>query len=314
MMFGWKYLFTLFFLCLLTVVCGRNNNDVRIVSLSTTHSEILLELGVKDQLVGVDMYVELTNPEGTQRIDAFLVSSEDVLRLSPTHVIMAFPNDRLMEDLTRSNIEVHFFPPAINLEEVYGQIISTSKIVNKEEKAEKIILQMKEEVELILKEIEPTGKRIYHELGYSYGIYSANENSLIGSFYKNLGFINIVSGISSNHKDGYPEIPEDIIIQKDPEIIVIGHRETLNNEIENRPSWRRISAVRENKIFYIDENLANNWGISSVELLRTIAKETEVLLPKQEKKVDSNIWQIYIVVIAVLVLIMRRGVTIKEKM
>ena len=90
-------------------------------------------------------------------------------------------------------------------------------------------------------------------------------------------------------------------------------RETLNNEIENRPSWRRISAVRENKIFYINENLANNWGISSVELLRTIAKETEVLLPKQEKKVDSNIWQIYIVVIAALVLIMRRGVTIKEK-
>ena len=32
--------------------------------------------------------------------------------------------------------------------------------------------------------------------------------------------------------------------------------ETLNNEIENRPSWRRISAVRENKIFYIDEHLS----------------------------------------------------------
>ena len=314
MMFKWKYSPLLFFICLLLVSCGENNYDTRIVSLSTTHSEILIELEAEEKLVAVDMYVEIKKSQNIQRIDAFLVSLDEVLQLRPTHVIMAFPNDELSKELVRRNIQVYLFPPAINLEEVYGQIISISKIVNKEKKAEKIILQMKEEVELILKEIEPSGKRIYHELGYSYGIYSANDNSLIGSFYKNLGFINIVSGISSNHKDGYPEIPEDIIIQKDPEIIVIGHRETLNNEIENRPSWRRISAVRENKIFYIDENLANNWGISSVELLRTIAKETEVLLPKQEKKVDSNIWQIYIVVIAALVLIMRRGVTIKEKM
>ena len=313
MMFKWKYSPLLFFICLLLVACGENNYDTRIVSLSTTHSEILIELEAEEKLVAVDMYVEIKKSQNIQRIDAFLVSLDEVLQLRPTHVIMAFPNDELSKELVRRNIQVYLFPPAINLEEVYGQIISISKIVNKEKKAEKIILQMKEEVELILKEIEPSGKRIYHELGYSYGIYSANDNSLIGSFYKNLGFINIVSGISSNHKDGYPEIPEDIIIQKDPEIIVIGHRETLNNEIENRPSWRRISAVRENKIFYIDENLANNWGISSVELLRTIAKETEVLLPKQEKKVDSNIWQIYIVVIAALVLIIRRGVTIKEK-
>ena len=98
-----------------------------------------------------------------------------------------------------------------------------------------------------------------------------------------------------------------------PEIIIVGHRETLKNEIENRPSWGRISAVKENKIFYIDENLANNWGISSVDLLRTIAIETEVLPPRQEKKVGSDIQQFYIVVIAVLVLIMRRKLIIKEK-
>jgi iron complex transport system substrate-binding protein len=309
----WKYLVPFFFICLLTVACGGNNNNIRIISLSTTHSEILLELGANKQLVAVDMYVELKNSEDIQRIDAFLVNSEEVLRLRPTHIIMAFPNDKLREDLERRNIKVLTFPPARNLEEVYSQIISISIIVKEEEKAKKIVSEMKEEIELIIKEIKPSGKRIYHELGYAYGIYSVNENSLIGSFYETLGFNNILTGTDSKYNDGYPEVSEDIIIQKNPEIIIVGHRETLKNEIENRPSWGRISAVKENKIFYIDENLANNWGISSVDLLRTIAIETEVLPPRQEKKVDSDIQQFYIVVITVLVLIMRRKLIIKEK-
>jgi len=308
----WKYSVS-FVLILLTASCGSNNSGIRIVSLSTTHSETLLELGASEKLVAIDMYVEMKNSEDIQRIDAFLVNTEDILQLRPTHVIMAFPNDKLKKDLERRNIKVLIFPPARNLEEVYSQISSISKLVKAEEKAEKIVSKMKEEVELITKEIKPTGKRIYHELGYTYGIYSVNEKSLIGSFYETLGFNNIITGTNTKNNDGYPEVSEYIIIQKNPEIIIVGHRETLKNEIENRPSWGRISAVIENKIFYIDENLANNWGISSVELLRTIAIETEVLSPMQKKKVDSNFHQIYIVVIAVLVLIMRRKGIIKEK-
>jgi ABC-type Fe3+-hydroxamate transport system substrate-binding protein len=302
-----------FLLILLTAACGSNNSGIRIVSLSTTHSETLLELGASKKLVAVDMYVEMKNSEDIQRIDAFLVNTEDILQLRPTHVIMAFPNDKLRKDLERRNIKVLIFPPARNLEEVYSQISSISELVKAEEKAEKIVSEMKEEADLITKEIKPTGKRIYHELGYTYGIYSVNEKSLIGSFYETLGFNNIITGDNTKNNDGYPKVPEYIIIQKNPEIIIVGHRETLRNEIENRPSWGRISAVIENKIFYIDENLANNWGISSVELLRTIAIETEVLSPRQEKKVDINFQQIYIVVIAVLVLIMRRKGIIKEK-
>ena len=312
MMSKWKYSVP-FLLILLTASCGSNNSGIRIVSLSTTHSETLLELGASKKLVAVDMYVEMKNSEDIQRIDSFLVNTEDILQLRPTHVIMAFPNDKLRKDLERRNIKVLIFPPARNLEEVYSQISSISELVKAEEKAEKIVSEMKEEVDLITKEIKPTGKRIYHELGYTYGIYSVNEKSLIGSFYATLGFNNIITGDNTRNNDGYPEVPEYIIIQKNPEIIIVGHRETLKNEIENRPSWGRISAVIENKIFYIDENLANNWGISSVELLRTIAIETEVLSPRQEKKVDSNFQQIYIVVIAVLVLIMRRKGIIKEK-
>jgi len=313
MMSKWKYARLSFFIFLLSAACGGNNHDIRIVSLSTTHSEILVELEAEERLVAVDMYTELKNSENIQRVDAFLVSLDEVLQLRPTHVIMAFPNDKLRKELIRRNIQVHLFPPASNLEAVYSQIIAVSIIVGEEEKAGKIVSQMKEEVGIIIKEIKPSGKRIYHELGYSYGIYSVNDNSLVGSFYKVLGYRNIITGISSKNKDGYPQVLEEVVIQKDPEIIVIGHRDTLRNEIGNRPSWKGITAVREGKIFYIDENLANNWGVSSVELLRTIAIETGALVPSQEKNEDSNIWQIYIVVIPSLMLIMRRKVIIKEK-
>ena len=107
----WKYSVP-FLLILLTAACGSNNSGIRIVSLSTTHSETLLELGASKKLVAVDMYVEMKNSEDIQRIDAFLVNTEDILQLRPTHVIMAFPNDKLRKDLERRNIKVLIFPPA----------------------------------------------------------------------------------------------------------------------------------------------------------------------------------------------------------
>lgn len=300
----WKPLLPLF--CLLAVACGGDSKDIRIVSLSTTHSETLVELGAEEKIIAVDMYVELNGLKDIQRIDSFTVTSEEVISLRPTHVIMAFPNEKLKNVLEKNSIDSLFLPPANNLDEVYSQIVSVSRIIGEEKKAEKLISQMKEDAENLLKEIKPSEKRIYHELGYAYGIYSANENSLIGSFYKILGYKNIVSGIPSKNEDGYPQVIEELIIKKNPEIIIVGHRETLRNEIDNRPSWKNISAVKEGKIVYLDENLANNWGVSSVELLQTIAIETGLIIPKQEASVGIKIWQLYIVVILVLVLIMRR--------
>jgi iron complex transport system substrate-binding protein len=304
-MYKWKYLKTFILTSLVLTSCGSNNTNLRIVSLSTTHSEILLGLGAEDIVVGVDMFVVLDNSNSIQRIDSFKNSIEDILSLQPTHVLMAFPNDELRKELLNNNVQTLLLLPARNIEDVYRQIILISELVEKQEKALEIVSIMKKEMELIIRDSEPNGKRIYHELGYSYGIYSVNINSLVGSFYEILGFRNIANNIPSKFGGGYPEVQEETILARDPEIIILGHKEALNSDPRNRPNWRSISAVQTDDILYLDENLANNWGIYSVELLRTIAVETEVLVLKQNKITNKDYWHIYIFTIPILLLIMK---------
>ena len=311
-MYKWKYLKTFIFSSLVLISCGGNDTNLRIVSLSTTHSEILLGLEVEDIVVGVDMFVALDNPYSIQRIDSFKNSIEDILSLQPTHVIMAFPNNELRKELLNNNVQSLLLLPARNIEDVYSQIILISELVEKQEKAQEIVSLMKEEMELIIRDSQPNGKRIYHELGYSYGIYSVNKNSMLGSFYETLGFRNITNNIPSKYGGGYPEVQEAIILERDPEIIILGHQESLNSHPRNRPNWINVSAVQTGDILYLDENLANNWGISSVELLRTIAVETGVLVLKQDKSTNTDYWYIYIFTIPILLLIMKAKRKTKE--
>ena len=175
-------------------------------------------------------------------------------------------------------------------------------MVNKEREAQNIVEKMKKKNLEVISMVKPSGKRIYHELGYSYGIYSLNENSLLGSFYRELGFVNIVDEI--NNQDQYPKIEESLIIEKDPELIIVGHKESFDSRLENRPNWSNISAVKNEKIIYLEENLANNWGTSSVDLLEEIAKQTGAIEKEENNTKQTFYWWFYIVVIISSVLIM----------
>ena len=301
---------------LMTLVLGiffldSQENNPRIVSLSTTHSEILLELGAHKYLAAVDKHVSKEGLKNIKRVDSYIVNTDEILSLQPTHIILAFKNEELEQIFSGSDTDLILLPPAKNLNEVYDQILTLSKLVNKERVAQNIVEKMKKRKFEIMSIVKPSGKRIYHELGYSYGIYSPNKNSLLGSFYRELGFVNVVDDI--NTQEEYPKIEEALIIKQNPEIIIVGHKEGVGSRVENRPSWSNISAVKNQKIIYLEENLANNWGVSSVDLLEEIATETDLIQKGENKEIDILYWLFYIVVIIFSVLIMNnRTRKIKE--
>ena len=301
-----RKIFLLMVFVLATFFLENQENKPRIVSLSTTHSEILLELGAHNYLTAVDKYVSKGRFKNIKRVDSYIVNTEEILSLKPTHVIIAFKNEELEQIFLGSDIDLIFLPPAKNLNEVYDQILTLSKLVNKERAAQNIVEKMKKKKFEIISSVKPNRKRIYHELGYSYGIYSLNKNSLLGSFYTELGFVNIVDSV--NTQEEYPKIEESLIIEKNPEIIIVGHKDGVGSRVENRPSWSNISAVKNKKIIYLEENLANNWGISSVDLLEDIATQTGLIQAVKNKKRDSLHWMFYIVVIISSMLIMNNRI------
>ena len=66
----------------------ESSTEQRVVSLSTTHTEIIQTLGGENLLVGIDSFSESELP--IEKIDAFTVTADELVNLNPDLVIVAF--------------------------------------------------------------------------------------------------------------------------------------------------------------------------------------------------------------------------------
>ena len=287
----------LILLALLVSTCSnqtQENNEMKIISLSTTHTEIIQSLEAENTLVGVDAFSEVDFP--VEIIDAYTVTAEELVPLNPDIVIIAFDFNGIVEGLKAQEINYVLLPPAKNLDDVYAQISTIGDIVNKKNEASSTIRDMKLEINRIINNSNYQDVNVYHEIGYSYGIYSVNSESLIGEIYNLLGVTNIANSEEDPYGSGYPALTEEMVIESDPDFIVVGHSDYLNKDLSIRDGWGDISAVQNSRVVFLDDTLASNWGTTTLQLV-------EVLAATFEESVETNQYSDYLLLVSLLFLV-----------
>ncbi len=287
----------LIFLALLVSMCSnqaQENDEIKIISLSTTHTEIIQSLGAENTLVGVDAFSEVDSP--VEVIDAYTVTAEELVPLNPDVVIIAFDFNGIVEGLEAQEINYVLLPPARNLDDVYAQITNIGEMVNKKSEASSTIRDMKLEINRIINNSNYQDITVYHEIGYTYGIYSVNSESLIGEIYNLLGVTNISNSEEDPYGSGYPALSEEMVIESNPDFIVVGHSDYLNKDLSIRDGWSDISAVQNSRVFFLDDTLASNWGTTTLQLV-------EVLAATFEESVETNPYSDYLLLVSLLFLV-----------
>ena len=287
----------LIFLALLVSMCSnqtQENDEIKIISLSTTHTEIIQSLGAENTLVGVDAFSEVDFP--VEVIDAYTVTAEELVPLNPDVVIIAFDFNGIVEGLEAQEINYVLLPPARNLDDVYAQITNIGEMVNKKSEASSTIRDMKLEINRIINNSNYQDITVYHEIGYSYGIYSVNSESLIGEIYNLLGVTNIANSEEDPYGSGYPALSEEMVIESNPNFIVVGHSDYLNKDLSIRDGWSDISAVQNSRVFFLDDTLASNWGTTTLQLV-------EVLAATFEESAETNPYSDYLLLVSLLFLV-----------
>ena len=296
----------LIFLALLVSMCSnqaQENDEIKIISLSTTHTEIIQSLGAENTLVGVDAFSEVDFP--VEVIDAYTVTAEELVPLNPDVVIIAFDFNGIVEGLEAQEINYVLLPPARNLDDVYAQITNIGEMVNKKSEASSTIRDMKLEINRIINNSNYQDITVYHEIGYSYGIYSVNSESLIGEIYNLLGVTNIANSEEDPYGSGYPALSEEMVIESNPDFIVVGHSDYLNKDLSIRGGWSDISAVQNSRVFFVDDTLASNWGTTTLQLV-------EVLAATFEESVETNQYSDYLLLVSLLFLVIMLFVFIQN--
>ena len=287
----------LIFLALLVSMCSnqaQENDEIKIISLSTTHTEIIQSLGAENTLVGVDAFSEVDFP--VEVIDAYTVTAEELVPLNPDVVIIAFDFNGIVEGLEAQEINYVLLPPARNLDDVYAQITNIGEMVNKKSEASSTIRDMKLEINRIINKYNYQDITVYHEIGYTYGIYSVNSEALVGEIYNLLGVTNIANSEEDPYGSGYPALSEEMVIESNPDFIVVGHSDYLNKDLSIRGGWSDISAVQNSRVFFVDDTLASNWGTTTLQLV-------EVLAATFEESVETNQYSDYLLLVSLLFLV-----------
>ena len=112
--------------------------------------------------------------------------------------------------------------------------------------------------------------------------------------------VDLWGGIANSEEDpygsGYPALTEEMVIESNPDYIVVGHSDYLNKDLSIREGWGNITAVENSNIFFLEETLASNWGTTTVQLVEEISLTFE-------ESVQTNPYSDYLLLISLLVLV-----------
>lgn len=219
--------------------------DVRIVSLAPNLTEILFELGVGEQVVGVTKY--FTDSSREQQIeeigDFFNPNLEKIVSLKPSLVIAEhWPSSRTVPRLREFGLPVLETISPTSLEEIYQIIREVGKVVDRSQPAEALIQSMKKRLRVVKERAVQLSDRpsIYIEVDLP--TWTIGKRSFITEAFHLCGARNLFDDVDKRAL----QASKETIIDRNPDIILT--YTVSASLISQRPGWDQIKAVQNGRI------------------------------------------------------------------
>ncbi len=248
----------------------------RIISLAPNITEILFALDLGDRIVGVTRYCDYPREALAKEKIGGLVDPnlEKIKSLDPDLVIGFRGNPlRLIERLSRLKTPVFVLEMGSNFESIFGLIETVGKITKTERKAEALINSMKEKyqkLQLTLQSVTHKPK-VFLSL-HGRGLWTCGQESFLHDLLIKAKGENIAGRVSRR----YMNYNREQLIHDDPEIIIV--LAISKKEFVQTRDWLRrgshlesLRAVREDRIYFLDANLATRPGPRLIDALAQLA-------------------------------------------
>ncbi|WP_018909097.1 ABC transporter substrate-binding protein [Salinispora arenicola] len=250
----------------------------KIVSLSPTATEMLFAIGAGPQVTAADD--NSNHPAEAPRTDlsGFQPNAEAIAAKDPDLVVIASDRNKVVDQLTKLKIPVFLTPAAVTLDDTYRQLTELGTLTGHLTEAADVVTGMKDDIAKLVADLPQRAEKLtyFHEL--SPDLYTATSKTFIGSLYTLVGLENIADPADADGESGgYPQLSEEIIVEANPDFVFLADTKCCQQSVETvqaRPGWATITAVRENQIVALDDDIASRWGPRVVDLLRTIIDAT----------------------------------------
>ncbi len=255
----------------------------RIVSLSPTATEMLFAIGAGPQVVAVDDQSNYPAQAPVTKLSGFEPNLEAIAGYRPDLVIAASDTGDLAKGLGTLHIPVLIQEAAATLADSYAQLHALGVATGHLDGASRTIDTMQRDIRSIVSSTPKPNATlsVYHELDDTY--YSATSETFIGRVYRAFGLKNIADQAKGAAGD-YPQLSSEFIVSADPDLIFLADTKCCHQtaaSVAKRPGWSSISAVRNDHVVPVDDDIASRWGPRVVDFYRTVAREVTALEQSQ---------------------------------
>ena len=218
----------------------------RIVVMLPSATETVCALGACDKIVATDNYSNW--PEAVKKLPKagglYDPNVELIVSLKPDLVI-ASKYGKLVDRLEKAGIPAYAVKTE-TFEDIFETARKLGLVLNREAQAEALVARIQSEVYRLesMAAKAKTRPTVYYEIDAT--PYTVGPDSFIGVLIRKARGENIVPpelGL-------FPKISPEFVVEKDPEVIVLGDAPYgVNLEaLKKRPGWAKIRAVREGRV------------------------------------------------------------------
>jgi len=238
-------------------------------------TEILFALGLGEKVVGVSDYCDYPE-EATSKPSVgnyFNPSIENIVALDPD-LVLTDGHSESVKQLDSLGIDYLVLQPK-DLDGIFKDIELVGKVTGTEGRARKLVKDMKEDISRVLNQVKDAPRvRVFYVIDATdpNNPWTAGPGSFIDSLITMAGGENMAAEAMS----AYVQFSIEGVVSSDPEIIILpakhGTAFTSPEVLKEHPTWREVTAVKQDRICIIDGDLVDRAGPRIVQGLEEMAK------------------------------------------
>ncbi|MEG0128816.1 MAG: ABC transporter substrate-binding protein [Clostridium sp.] len=248
----------------------------KIVSTAPSNTEVLVALGLGEKIVAVDKYSE--NVDGISKdipkIDFMNPDAETLISLKPDVIVASGHNKTEsgqdpFKAIEEAGIAVVYVPSSDSINGIYEDIKFMAGITGTEKKGDEVISSMKKEIEDIRESVKSNPKKkVYFEIGSQPNLFSFGSGTFLNEMIEIVGGENILKNQKS-----WIAPSEESVIKANPDVIFTneGYIKDAPEAIKKRKGWENVSAIKNGKVFMIDQDSASRPSQNIIKALKEMA-------------------------------------------
>ena len=247
----------------------------RIVTFAPSATEVVFALGLGNEVVGVSgkfddfppaaRHITEVGGAGEFGVDP---NVEKVVSLDPDIVLTIEGGDQWKARLRDLGIPV-FTTNSTDLDDLLHDIVTVGRVTGAVSRADRLVSRMRASSQAVTAAVrsEPPVS-CFFEVSFQ-PLYTVGPGSFIYDLLRRAG----CDPVTSDAKDAYPQWSVEELVRDDPKVYLVSSESGGTvAQVERRPGFDALSAVRQRRVFLVDSDLVSRAGPRVVAGLRDLAR------------------------------------------